>query len=416
MKRLLPLLLLGCISVNVNAQGICNEAGNLIIYSNYDGEDLIINIDENIPDIKIGLCSYESMFVEITGPYAGNVTEVVYAGYDDDGTTSVDGVDPGIVDIRLYPAVTLDDPDGYGSMICAYNCDSDFVPGGCNTVDQLTDYFVTEWPDAPLRFSQLQYGSWGGSTFDISDGGNCCFGADEECFIDIEAGKDAVICEGESDILIVTGGDEYSWFPETGIDCVEPCSTVTVSPTETTEYIVTGFDADGCFGSDTVVVFVNESPDVTISLDGTTLSASGGVTYIWLQDGVEIPGSTGPFYEVTETGNYSVIAISAQGCTDTSDVIIIEINPPQGINDTHEAIWTSLFPNPAKDQLSITIDPVWLVESVSVMGTDGRVMIQEKTGPFETFTLSLTGLPAGMYLLQLQNNEGENIQRLFIKE
>lgn len=416
MKRLLPLLFLGSISVVVSAQGICNEAGNLIIYSNYDGGDLVINIDENIPDIRIGLCSYESMFVEITGPYSDNVTEVVYAGYDDDGTTYVLGVDDAIVDIRLYPAVTLDDPDGYGSMICAYDCDSDFVPGGCNTVDQLTDYFVTEWPDAPLRFSQLQYGTWGGSTFDISDGGNCCFGVDEECFIAIEAGKDAVICEGESDILIVTGGDEYSWFPETGIDCVEPCSTVTVSPTETTEYIVTGFDADGCYGSDTVVVYVNENPDVTISLDGTTLSASGGVTYIWLQDGVEIPGSTGPFYTVTESGNYSVVAISAQGCSDTSDVIIIEINPPQDIEESDKSVWTAIYPNPAIDQLTVSIDPAWQVQSVTILGTDGRLQIQEETGQFESYTLSLSGLPAGTYLLQLHNSKGDTLQQMFIKE
>ncbi|HMX04187.1 MAG TPA: hypothetical protein PKE14_05920, partial [Chitinophagales bacterium] len=89
-----------CLSLqSLKAQGVCNPAGNVIIYSNYDGGNMTINIDENIPDLHIGICSYESINVTFTGAYVDNITEVLYAGYDNDGTTSITGVDAGIADI-----------------------------------------------------------------------------------------------------------------------------------------------------------------------------------------------------------------------------------------------------------------------------------------------------------------------------
>ncbi|MBC8172897.1 MAG: PKD domain-containing protein [Chitinophagales bacterium] len=162
------------LSFGMYAQSVCDPTGNIIIYSNYDGGELNIVIDEDVPDLKIGICSYESIDINISGTYVDNVTEVIYAGYDDDGTTSVTGVDAGIVDINVIVPVTLEDPDGYDYMICAYDCDTDYVPGGCNTVDQLTDYFLTTFTGI-FRFTHLQYGVFGTGDYLISEGGNCCY-------------------------------------------------------------------------------------------------------------------------------------------------------------------------------------------------------------------------------------------------
>jgi len=38
---------------------VCNPSGNLIIYSNYDGGILTINVDQNIPNLIIGISTYE---------------------------------------------------------------------------------------------------------------------------------------------------------------------------------------------------------------------------------------------------------------------------------------------------------------------------------------------------------------------
>lgn len=390
-------------------QGICNEGGSILLYSNYDGGTLNINIDENIPDIRIGLCSYESITVNITGTYADNVSSVVYAGYDDDGTTSVSGVDAAIVDIRLYPAVTMDDPDGYGFMICAYDCDTDFVPGGCNTVDQLTDYFLEEWPDADLRFSQLQYGTWGGSTFTMSSGGNCCLGAETSCFIDIELGKDAIICAGESETLVAMGATTYSWTPSDGIDCVAPCATVTASPEVTTEYIVTGTDADGCFGTDTIIVYVNPVPDALLTVAGDTLSTSGGVSYIWLLDGEVIPGASGPIYIAGETGNYSVIVTTAQGCSDTSALATVIVEVPQSIVHQNDNL-IRVYPIPATEVLIVEWASAIPATQVQLFNLSGSLCYDAYPTAGAKIPIPVGQLENGTYLLLIHCSNGTVIR------
>lgn len=59
----------------------CDATGNVLLFSNYDGGHLKIRIDENIPNIKIGIASYEPTRISIFGPFAYQVKEVVYAGF-----------------------------------------------------------------------------------------------------------------------------------------------------------------------------------------------------------------------------------------------------------------------------------------------------------------------------------------------
>jgi hypothetical protein len=65
----------------------------------------------------------------------------------------------------------------------------------------------------------------------------------------------STIDEGDSVQLNVTGGTTYSWAPTTGLSC-STCSDPIASPLVTTTYIVTGTDATGCTGADTVIVIV----------------------------------------------------------------------------------------------------------------------------------------------------------------
>jgi hypothetical protein len=69
-------------TLNTNAQTPCVNNGNLMLYSNYDGGIININVDVNIPNLKIGICTYEPVQVTISGIFAGNVTQVLYAGFN----------------------------------------------------------------------------------------------------------------------------------------------------------------------------------------------------------------------------------------------------------------------------------------------------------------------------------------------
>src|ERR1044071_5551941 len=65
-----------------SAQVFCHTNGNVAIYSNYDGGYLNIDIDQNIPDLKIGITTYEKCEVHFSGPYVSNISQVIYAGYN----------------------------------------------------------------------------------------------------------------------------------------------------------------------------------------------------------------------------------------------------------------------------------------------------------------------------------------------
>lgn len=74
---------------------------------------------------------------------------------------------------------------------------------------------------------------------------------------DVELGNDTTIVAGTEAILSATGEGDYDWVPATG-DC-NVCPVNTVSPLENTLYTIIMMNADGCFDSDSMWVFVDEN-------------------------------------------------------------------------------------------------------------------------------------------------------------
>lgn len=137
-----------------------------------------------------------------------------------------------------------------------------------------------------------------------------------------EAGANQTICQGQSASLIASGGATYQW--NTGATS----SSINVSPTSTTTYTVTVTSGNGCTASDNVVVNVNALPvayasaDQTICVGGsTTLTASGGASYLWST------GATTASISVTPavTTNYIVTVTASNGCT-ASDNVFVYVN------------------------------------------------------------------------------------------
>lgn len=157
----------------------CNPNGNVIIYTNYDGGVININCNVNIPNLKIGICTYENCTINITGPFVSNVTEVIYAGFNGSNdncnqgitSTTINGVSPAIASVLFAPSGVVSDPDGYPQIICAYSCDTDWQ-GGCNTAEQVIAYFLNEF-GGTLRTYQTQYNCWQNTTYNTS-GSSCC--------------------------------------------------------------------------------------------------------------------------------------------------------------------------------------------------------------------------------------------------
>jgi gliding motility-associated-like protein len=219
----------------VNTSPICNQNGNVVIYSNYDGGTLNINCDQNIPNLKIGICTYEPVIVNIIGPFVGNITEVLYAGFNSNQnnnncglgnfTTSISGVNPTLVQILTAPpleyASTHQNGQAFTSSLMvgvSGQCDTIYYAGGGNTPDEVVAYFLNAF-NGNLRFHHTQYNCWLTEIYDLSDGGTCCtnpFVSVPDWQISIS--NDTTVCFGENvstELLINTGGIapfSYQWL------------------------------------------------------------------------------------------------------------------------------------------------------------------------------------------------------------
>ncbi len=163
----------------------CNPAGNVLIFSNYDGGYLNINVDVNIPNLKIGVVTYEPVIITLSGAYASNVTQVIRAGYPNTNNnncnlgvfnTAINGPMPANYSIVNIPPAGLQNPNGYATgIICAYSCSTTTYQGGCNTIDQVLDYFNTQLGGSVYSLN-VQYCCWQNSaTYSVAAlNGSCC--------------------------------------------------------------------------------------------------------------------------------------------------------------------------------------------------------------------------------------------------
>ncbi len=136
------------------------------------------------------------------------------------------------------------------------------------------------------------------------------------------------ICNGSDTTLTASGATTYTWTPTSGITPTTGATT-TASPTATTTYTAHG-TANGCTDSTQVVVTVINIPSIlitpaTVSIcpgEQTTLTGSGGISYVWAPTGTPTPG-TDSIITVSPTGTttYTVTG-TASGCSGTATATV----------------------------------------------------------------------------------------------
>lgn len=144
--------------------------------------------------------------------------------------------------------------------------------------------------------------------------GNCCpVIIDVNALPSINAGSNIAACAGTTSPLTATGTGTLLW--NTGATT----STISVSPTITTNYTVTITDALGCVNSDTVTVTANPAP---LSANAVAICSNAGTTGNSADDTFTITlnpsGGSGGNYTVTLNGS----AVSGTFTYGTSSVPI----------------------------------------------------------------------------------------------
>ncbi|MEZ4910042.1 MAG: SdrD B-like domain-containing protein [Saprospiraceae bacterium] len=213
--------------------------------------------------------------------------------------------------------------------------------------------------------------------------------------INIQITGDDTVCLGSSSQLTASGGVSYVW--NTGATT----NVITVTPTESTTYMVTGTDSNGCTSVDAFTVNVDPLPIVAISGNmnvclnsSTTLTASGGIQYIWNTGETTASLTVTPLVNTT----YSVTATDGNGCqAATSTQVVVNALPNvliQGsdvicINETTELTATgatSYVWSTGETTESILVSPSQTT-TYSVTGTDSNGCIN-----IDSHTVSVNGL------------------------
>jgi gliding motility-associated-like protein len=145
-----------------------------------------------------------------------------------------------------------------------------------------------------------------------------------------DAGNNVSICAGDSTQLTASGGTSYNWSPTTGLSCSN-CQSPMASPSSTMIYTVTVSSGSCIPATDAVTVTIKPLPLASISGDTlvcagtlTTLTASGGTSYLWNTGGTTASINVSPLLPVVIS-----VTVTSNGCSDTAAIQINVLDPEQ---------------------------------------------------------------------------------------
>jgi hypothetical protein len=200
----------------------------------------------------------------------------------------------------------------------------------------------------------------------------------------INAGNDITVCQGNQVTLSGSGGSNYNWSG--GINNSTP-----FLPSTSQDYVLTALSSNGCSGTDTVSVTVNQNTSATLNETGLDSVNVNGIWY-------------------TQNGQYTQVIPNAAGCDST---ITINVSLSfTGVSELSDQSF-SIFPNPATSIIQVKADTGLLGMSYSVNDNRGKVVLRGNLSA-ENTSISLNNLSSGIYTISI----GEYMKHTFkvIKE
>jgi parallel beta-helix repeat protein len=221
--------------------------------------------------------------------------------------------------------------------------------------------------------------------------------------VQANAGTDQYICSGDSVTLTAQGGSVYLWstFATTPV--------ITVTPVNTTTFIVTVSSANGCSDVDTVLVNVNNIPPPVASFSYTpsgllisfTNTSTNGLFYNWDFGDGNTSTLQNPDNFYSASASYTVTLIVTNNCG--SDTFSLQITPV-GIRDYKINSNLIIYPNPSSDLVNVGF--------TGLSGGDGELKIFDQLGRMvDRYSINLnsknkmiviSGLDKGFYCLNLR--------------
>jgi len=113
----------------------------------------------------------------------------------------------------------------------------------------------------------------------------------------------------------------------------------------------------------------------------------------WTLDGVTIPDGTTITWTATDS--------KGQQASCSFDVFV---DANSVFNNSYKGYEVSIYPNPATDQVTVSCN--YMIQGVSVISLEGREMHQYAIADKTSVNISVTGFPAGMYIVTVTGKDG----------
>ena len=168
------------------------------------------------------------------------------------------------------------------------------------------------------------------------------------------------------------------------------------------------------------MVTVSQAPiQPVLSLNNGVISS--GVTvgsFQWFLNGVAISGANSSTYTPTQSGVYTVAVSNTSGnCTKTSAGL--NYTSTVGIYDASGEVYINIYPNPAKDVLSIQTGFNTMQARVvcSMFDLSGKLVSQrmfENVQPDTLLQVELSNVSNGMYQMVISTSSGRSVSRVAV--
>jgi len=198
------------------------------------------------------------------------------------------------------------------------------------------------------------------------------------------------ICSGDS---VMIGSTFYS-APETIYD-----SMLTVQ---------------GCDSVFVTQLTVNNLPVPVITQSGNDLTSSSAVSYQWYSSDTALTGETSQTYTATVSGLYSVMVTDANGCSGSSDTLVVTIT---ALEEFALPPILRIFPNPMEDQAIVHFDRSVFngPYTILVYNLLGKKLLEESMTSESQAIIERNDLAPGIYFIELAGESKTLVGKFLIK-
>ncbi len=150
-------------------------------------------------------------------------------------------------------------------------------------------------------------------------------------------------------------------------------------------------------------ILTANTANANFTANGNTLTANDATSYQWYLNGIVIAGATQQTYEITETGNYSVVVVDVNECDDVSEQVMATYTGVAAYDEINIAV----YPNPANDKITISISESLMGAGMKINNELGQEVWNSKRLTTVNTEVDCSAFSKGVYTITISNTRSK---------